>query len=71
MRSDGAAHGKHPIMSVTALRPWRVPCVPPGPLGDGLQDQMRGAVRSRVREQHRKSRTNYAVSTSSANFLRA
>jgi hypothetical protein len=23
MRSDGAAHGKHPIMSVTALRPWR------------------------------------------------
>ncbi len=35
---------------------------------------MRGAVRSRVLEQHRKSycgRTNYAVSTSSANFLRA
>ena len=23
MLSDGAAHGKHPIMSVTALRPWR------------------------------------------------
>jgi hypothetical protein len=41
---------------------------------DRLQDQMRGAVSLRVREQHRKwcyGQTNYAVSTSSANFLRA
>jgi hypothetical protein len=38
------------------------------------QDQMRGTVSLRVREQHRKwcyGQTNYAVSTSSANFLRA
>jgi hypothetical protein len=32
---------------------------------------MRGAVSLRVREQHRKWCSNYAVSTSSANFLRA
>ena len=47
MRSDGAAHGKHPTMTVTRLAALEVPCVPPGPLGCKPPHRVPSALKGR------------------------